>query len=337
MTTADRPKEEGGEQEEGSRMRRLDLRLGTIGGVGLRKLTRAVVISGVLFVAITAQVQAATTVGQTFVPSVGCGDGYTFLQSSSPGAQYAVPTPGVITAWSHEAPPTDAHTSAKLKVGRLAAANTFTIVGDSPLKPIVAGQLNTFTDVSIPVQAGDVIGIFFGPIADMEPTKLCARAVPEPGWTIHLQLGDLPPGSTTEFLPPEPGGALDVSARLEPDCDNDGFGDETQDTDTLSCNPINCGGKVSTLVGTEGNDTLVGTPASDVIAALGGEDTVKGLSGKDRICGGTGKDTLKGGGGADKLKGGASSDVLKGGGGTDKCVGGTGGDTAGKCEVERSI
>ena len=30
---------------------------------------------------------------------------------------------------------------------------------------------------------------------------------------------------------------VNVSATLEPDCDKDGFGDETQDTDTLSCNP----------------------------------------------------------------------------------------------------
>jgi hypothetical protein len=30
---------------------------------------------------------------------------------------------------------------------------------------------------------------------------------------------------------------LDVSATLEPDCDNDGFGDETQDSDIASCTP----------------------------------------------------------------------------------------------------
>jgi len=33
------------------------------------------------------------------------------------------------------------------------------------------------------------------------------------------------------------GGKLDLSANVEPDCDADGFGDETQDPDISSCNP----------------------------------------------------------------------------------------------------
>ena len=98
----------------------------------------------------------------------------------------------------------------------------------------------------------------------------------------------------------------------------------------------NCSGQVATQVGTEGNDVIEGTPGVDVIAALGGKDLVRSLAGNDRICGGTGKDTLKGGGGGDTLKGGASSDALRGGGGKDRCVGGPGGDSARKCEVERS-
>jgi len=36
---------------------------------------------------------------------------------------------------------------------------------------------------------------------------------------------------------PGTGYTMDIAARLEADCDNDGLGDETQDSNTASCNP----------------------------------------------------------------------------------------------------
>jgi hypothetical protein len=41
--------------------------------------------------------------------------------------------------------------------------------------------------------------------------------------------GDLAPGATDNFEGPTPAYQFDVSAKLEPDADHDGFGDETQD------------------------------------------------------------------------------------------------------------
>ena len=104
-----------------------------------------------------------------------------------------------------------------------------------------------------------------------------------------------------------------------------------------------CGGKQTTIIGTEGSDQIAGTAAADVISALGGNDTVSALAANDVVCGGPGKDILKGGKGKDTLLGQKGKDALKGGGGKDICKGGKGNDTGldlgvrSACEVEKSI
>jgi Ca2+-binding RTX toxin-like protein len=84
--------------------------------------------------------------------------------------------------------------------------------------------------------------------------------------------------------------------------------------------PVNCGGKRSTLVGTESADKLVGTSGRDVISGLGGKDFLKGLKGNDILCGGKGKDRLSAGKGK-----------------KDRCIGGKGRDRTGGCEIKKSI
>jgi hypothetical protein len=88
-----------------------------------------------------------------------------------------------------------------------------------------------------------------------------------------------------------------------------------------------CGGKVATIVGTDGGETIVGTAGDDVIVAKGGNDIVYGRGGNDIICGGGGADRLVGQGGHDRLFGGAGRDKLYGGAGDDRLHGGTGTDT----------
>jgi Ca2+-binding RTX toxin-like protein len=88
-----------------------------------------------------------------------------------------------------------------------------------------------------------------------------------------------------------------------------------------------CGGKVATIVGTEGDDVLTGTAGADVIVGLGGNDTISGLDGNDTICGGDGNDLISGGNGDDALFGGAGNDTLKGGAGNNTLNGGAGTDS----------
>jgi hypothetical protein len=165
---------------------------------------------------------AASQIGETVDPStLTCGGGVTFLQSGSPGNAYAAPSAGVITSWSYLA---DAVTPGqlKLKVGRRVATNTFLIVGESALHSPSPYALNSFP-AQIPVQAGDVIGFYF------TTSGHCGR-YPAPGYSDHRLLpGDPAPGTTADFGAPFEDYQFDISARLEPDADNDGFGDETQD------------------------------------------------------------------------------------------------------------
>jgi hypothetical protein len=171
---------------------------------------------------------AATQIGQTFTPDFPCSGpaGATFLQSGAPGATYAAPSAGVITSFSFIAgsdPP-----PIKFKVAHPNGGNSFTMLGESTLKMPTAGTLNTYP-LQISVGTGDVIGLYTGGEGD------CGRL--DSSFAYHVAPGtDVTPGTTMNFSP-NMNVQFDVSAVLEPDCDNDGVGDETQDPDISSCNP----------------------------------------------------------------------------------------------------
>ena len=306
------------------------------------KLARTIPVALLLTTALLAApsgASAATTIGQTVSPG-NCTSGPTRLQTTSPGNLYAAPSAGVITQWSFQAG--SAVPELEFKVGRPVGGNDYMIIGESPLVTPKVNILNNFS-IQIPVQAGDLIGFYVNVAGQCGLTGI-------PGYVHSAAAGNITPPSTATFNPlPAQMVQLDVSAKLESDCDNDGFGDETQDTDISSCAPgtipppapgtatATCKGLVATIVGTDGNDVRTGSLGQDVIAGLGGNDTLSGIGGNDVICGGSGKDILKGGKGKDSLLGQKGKDALKGGPGRDLCKGGKGNDTASKCEVEKSI
>ena len=168
---------------------------------------------------IASSASAATTVGTTFSPGNGCGPG-TFLQVTSPGSSYIVPSRGVITSWSHQAG--SVPTQMRLKLGVPAGGNNFTIVGESAPEIMAPNQVTTFP-TRISVNGGELLGFFFSGFGN------CATASVA-GYGHAAGAGDQPVGATAPYgMSPPPGPRLDVSAVLEPDADNDGFGDETQD------------------------------------------------------------------------------------------------------------
>lgn len=189
-----------------------------------RKLVVAVVV-GMTGLVSPATAGAATQLGETFGPGYACGNDYTELQSASPGGQYEAHTSGVITSWSFQAP-TFPPGALKFKVARPIGGAMFTIVGESFAKTPTANMLNTYTDIQIPVIPGDVIGL----ITDGAE---CGRLTSS-DYTIHRVFGDGSPGSTATYSASN-GLQLNISAILEPDCDGDAVGDETQDPDTSSC------------------------------------------------------------------------------------------------------
>jgi len=165
---------------------------------------------GLALLAAPSSAGAATQIGQTFIPNpVGpsCSAGFTRVQGTSPGGQYASPANGVITAWSFDAGPGPPRL--RFKVAHPEGGNSFTIVGESDLKTPTPNQLNTYTDVRVPVRTGDVIGFY---LADSAP---CNRAAS--GYQENIRFGDVLPGAQASFdadLPND--NQLDVSAVLVP-------------------------------------------------------------------------------------------------------------------------
>jgi hypothetical protein len=308
------------------------------------KLFSAVVLAATALMAAPSGAGAATTIGETFTPN-SCAPYFTVLQVVSPGNEYAAPADGVITRWSFQATATNVP-QLKFKVGRPVGGTDFTMIGESGGVTPAPSTVNSYF-VRIPVQAGDVIGLYAATFGH------CDRQVS--GFEELSHVGDIVPPTTATFVKPDPY-QMDVSALLESDCDKDGFGDETQDQNLSSCAPgttpgtapgtaptlpsgapATCRGVQATIVGTEGSDVRTGSQGRDVIVALGGHDTLSGLGGNDVICGGPGKDSLKGEKGKDSLLGQKGKDALKGGPSRDFCKGGKGNDTASGCEIEKSI
>jgi hypothetical protein len=141
-----------------------------------------------------------------------------------------------------------------------------------------------------------------------------------PGCPTLLEATDDTNNAQTDFLPgPFEGRPNSVTPPETPCGGAQGAGGGVNSFTT-------CAGKLTTIVGTAGNDKFAGTAAADVIAVGAGNDRVAGLAGNDIVCGGTGKDRLLGGKGKDKLRGEIGKDTLKGGPGKDKLKGGPGKD-----------
>src|SRR5262245_5685690 len=185
----------------------------------LRWLCLASVVSVAL--AVPSGVSAATPIGEAFAPLTGCGAS-TFIQSTSPGGSYAAPISGVITSWSYQADATPP-SQLRLKVARLVSVNDFLVVGQSDLEMPAASAPNTFS-TRISAQAGDVIGLF-----QTQPPATSRKCgiTSQTGFLDHLVPGtDVQPSLMPVTFNPGSDFKLDIAAAIEPDADQDGFGDE---------------------------------------------------------------------------------------------------------------
>src|SRR5262249_48277211 len=102
-------------------------------------------------------------------------------------------------------------------------ASTLDVVAKSDVQFPVANQLKTFSS-RVPAQTGEVIGFYFP-----SPSFVACATAPAPGYTMVFVSGDVAPGTNNLAFTSTPSVHLDLSARLEPDADHDGYGDETQD------------------------------------------------------------------------------------------------------------
>jgi hypothetical protein len=149
----------------------------------------------------------------------------TLIGLAENGSPATAPVSGVITQWklnltsevSSAAPQT-------LKVLRPTAdPSEFQVVGESASENANAGP-NSF-GARIPIERGDFLGAYGdGPYGDF----YCEKAA-GPGDELGAIEGSAPVGSTATVFEAEDEYLLPARAVIEPDADNDGYGDETQD------------------------------------------------------------------------------------------------------------
>lgn len=194
--------------------------------MSVRAIAAAIASCAIVAAAAATPTMAATELGQTDIP-VACGDsGYSVVQSAvSNGPGYVVPAGGgVITAWSVMGND-DAEAVVQLRIFR-PSADGYLLAGESdPSGPLVTDALNTYPS-RVPVAAGEVLGMRV--LAGAAPPCALETLDPADAWDEILP-DDMALGEAREAAFGGTGYRVNLSARLEPDADADGYGDETQD------------------------------------------------------------------------------------------------------------
>jgi len=148
-----------------------------------------------------------------------------------PGANVTSPITGVITRWRMMGNAGGA--SFQLRVVHSAGGGQYIGVGtSSPEIPAGAGP-STFS-TSLPISAGDMIGINVP--SGVTWNGHSAPVIGAGFVSVQPTLTESPPAQTPNFTVND--AEEGVNADVEPDCDKDGLGDESQDTNLpAECKP----------------------------------------------------------------------------------------------------
>jgi hypothetical protein len=192
-----------------------------------KRIGLTVVAVGAASLLATASASAATEVGSNCLANSGVGGVVTEVQlakASGDPLPITAPTSGVVTRWKVNSGIEGAFLQ-QLKVLRQAGnAKTFQTVAESSPGTVLKAQ-NSF-EARIPVQAGDRFGVGSPGVGPSAAVLYCTTGNTSDEYGVIA--GNTAVGSVSEF-PPTGGAIVAVSATIEADADNDGFGDETQD------------------------------------------------------------------------------------------------------------
>jgi hypothetical protein len=201
-----------------------------------KRLSAAVLAVAVCAFAGTGPASAATVFGSDCAANSVAGEnaaGVIWVSTAHPKTALPVTAPitGVITEWL-------VNTNIKVEQeGKLAGefpriyqqrllvlrgeGEVFKVVGEATGGPLNLMGTNTYL-TRLPVQQGDYLGITGNPY-----TVSCETG--DASDTFVDAIGGTPVGSTFKPLEQAAGLQVPVAARVEPDVDGDGYGDETQD------------------------------------------------------------------------------------------------------------
>jgi Ca2+-binding RTX toxin-like protein len=268
-----------------------------------RWLRRAALLATASAALAAPQVASATDIGQAgYGPNSGCTGSVQWLSSAS------VPAGGgVITAFRYKASGDGTSGTGPFHVDfnvlRSVGGTQYLVVGHAGAQTDAEDGAVHSVAVNIPVQAGDVLGLWTD-----EGNWPCSIA--GSGSDVFANFASDPPTGSIVDLPINAGpGTLNVAATVGP------------------AGPT-CNGKTPTInfAGNNAPHVINGTPGNDVIYSGNGADTIDGVGGNDTICGVGGADKIRGGAGDDYVFGGPGDDDLGGQVGTDSVIGGQGND-----------
>jgi hypothetical protein len=159
-------------------------------------------------------------------------EGATILATANaPGSPLPalIPASGVITRWTFKVLPIPPNVITQtLKIFRpTGVVSQFQTIGESAPTP-VAGGLNTLS-TRIPVHAGDYLGLTGAIVSEPGKSFAIYCTTPNLGDRVGVFIGSPTTGTTVTSIGEEGKLQIPVTAVVEPDADNDGFGDETQD------------------------------------------------------------------------------------------------------------
>jgi hypothetical protein len=198
----------------------------------MRKRGPAAIVGVVLAVSLlgAAPAGAATQVGNACIGNASDTEATYVALANAPGNPLPAtfPSAGVVTRWTFSVvgmlEPGILNQS--LKILRPIGPGQFQVAGES--SGFMQGGLNAIP-TRLPVQAGDHIGSS-GTVATIPGSVvLVVCNTLNPGDVVATAPGNPGVGSPLATSEPEPGIQIPIVATVEPDADNDGFGDETQD------------------------------------------------------------------------------------------------------------
>ena len=171
---------------------------------------------------------AATEVGNKCAATTSTSGGVLISTANAPGNPLpaTIPSAGVITKWSFSVAvplPPEVPLTETLKIFRpTGGPKQVQVIGES-VPEVLSGGSQTFA-TRISVQAGDLIGAL-ATAGGSTGTVYCATG--NPGDVVGVVTGTAPLGSTSPILAEESGIQNPITVLVEPDADNDGYGDET--------------------------------------------------------------------------------------------------------------
>jgi hypothetical protein len=190
--------------------------------VGLRARKKALAWAATVSLAAAGLLSWASTAGASVsigqnplsTPPADCTTQLDLLQPSVTSAtRYVVPSTiaqGTLTSWTHRAAAGTGQT-VTLKIFRSTGGSSFQVIGHDGPRSLSPSSLNTFNNVSIPVVAGDILGLNSANAATVPNGCVFAATGDQ-----HLEApGNLANGASGAFSP-VPDTRVNVRARIDP-------------------------------------------------------------------------------------------------------------------------